>query len=1577
MFKSETKKKIKALGILFLLFGTTITCFNINQKKVSTIDTLIDEDINDKANILDIKTDILKTAGYSSNFSNTGVDLNITLHQSIVKEGTPLFEIANTSDPTNNSFNIVCPNVNSFNSTFSNITIENIFAPNKYLIVQDVNPQLEEDFTSIRPCATSFTVEGDGYIENVSVYIHEISTTDMTRVKMVLYNATWDSGDSIYIPGGKVSDYTFIDESNITASFLDWHTVTGLNIPLDNSKTEGNTWFIGLWDNDSATYPGDCYWVYTRDSGVGADGDQSDSVKYTAAGGGDWLLVNPSDGYADFHLRVGLIPESNSPLPTDINLKINNSKVNNIAQGSGFWENQTDFLNLPSKLDYEITAEWWDVSCNITKIQVNYTKTNLKAASSFKVLGSGQLVSWNASAGSLEYFDSDFNNYKINFTVPANWQDFQAFNGTLDNKTDQITLGPIVNRYRELQISNAGNGTNWFINATSTNLLHKIHTYVGLDEKPTTVNYTDTVTFLANFTETIIDGNINLSVYSPSLYLNHTYYNNSITPDSEIPLGDWTISDNATDNYGPYKVQVMWNNGTAAGFLEKDLIVMAVTELVLKSPPLGQDRFLNDIFNVTVFYNDSGYNSGDKGIAGATIDVNNTYKNIYNEGNGYYNIELNSSDYEFGWNYIEINASKTYYNVNSTIFSFHLRMNTTISPQESVDFGNVIRGYNVSYTFNYSGIDNNPILGAIRDVVTIPSGFEYSYIENATGPGLYTIKLNTSNVQASSKPYTCIFNITAIGKETKTITLNLTVILSQTKIKIIDYNDPIIRKDGLNQTILFYFNDTDNNRPILDLPSNNVTVIDSQTGLPRPIRLFSNGTEGYYILNVTVADLVSGQIYLTISISYEPNYNTSLAFIDFYLRGNLTQINMISLSDPDGQGTLAPVANNYSIFEGRELYVDFNITDTDYNNSLITSEVDSYLVEYSQIKNSTNHGILPEDLSFDANTNSFKGYISITELPRLGAYDIRISVTKTNYEEADISFNLIIKARYDVELSIVSKPDEITAGDTFKIILKAQYDNGTLMPLVDANIILIPYFDDSAQESKTKSTNDTGEVLFEITVSRTARNISLNIQIEGDYYHLDTSLQITDITVNPPPGGLTFKDLMPYLIIIGAAIAVVGASLGVYRGVVVPKKREKARVLTEVKTIFDDAINLEHVLVLHKGTGTCIYFKSFGSEAIDPELISGFISAISSFGKDLVSQEELNEISYGDKMLLLSDGEFIRIALVLSKKASIILRKNLKDLIIAFERRYENELPKWRGQLNIFREADTLIDDSLNTSIILPHEITYEFSTIKALKISHSRDVLKIANGLIKDSERNFFFIATLLKEASEKSSKDTAEIFMGIKELRDKKILMPIEISAIEAPPISQQEINLINQKVAGLVDLSPEEKQKLVNDLAQMGPAEREAYFASLAEQKEIISAPIETKPGAALIENMKDAKKEIAKLKKIAKDAKKKNDYENAIKINQNAAQIALNWELSREFTILDDTIRKIKIEDLKIKLKALENEAKNAAKEDNYNEAAQKYKMSSKIASEIFKLGVTDMTKEVKRLSNKSKEYEKLV
>ena len=232
------------------------------------------------------------------------------------------------------------------------------------------------------------------------------------------------------------------------------------------------------------------------------------------------------------------------------------------------------------------------------------------------------------------------------------------------------------------------------------------------------------------------------------------------------------------------------------------------------------------------------------------------------------------------------------------------------------------------------------------------------------------------------------------------------------------------------------------------------------------------------------------------------------------------------------------------------------------------------------------------------------------------------------------------------------------------------------------------------------------------------------------------------------------------------------------------------------------------------------------------------------------------------------------------------------------------------------------------------------------------------------------------MKEATENTGKDTAQIFMGIKELRDKKIFVPIEISAIEAAPISQQEIDLLTRKVCDLTNLPPEECKDIVKELGEKSPAEREAYFASLEEKREIVSAPIKSKIGAVTIDTVKSAKKEINNLKKNAKALIKEKEAGKAIEIYENAASIARNWELNQIFEELENLIRITSIDDFKKKYIDFEKEAKIAFKEEKYGEAAQKYKKAAEMASEIFKLGVTEMTNEVKRLTNKSKECEKL-
>ncbi|MEJ2276519.1 MAG: hypothetical protein P8Y70_02045 [Candidatus Lokiarchaeota archaeon] len=487
--------------------------------------------------------------------------------------------------------------------------------------------------------------------------------------------------------------------------------------------------------------------------------------------------------------------------------------------------------------------------------------------------------------------------------------------------------------------------------------------------------------------------------------------------------------------------------------------------------------------------------------------------------------------------------------------------------------------------------------------------------------------------------------------------------------------------------------------------------------------------------------------------------------------------------------------SSFTMFEDNNIWMVFNITDKENNNSLLlkgNGETIQYFVYYQDLANLSNNGILINTLSYDANTYTYKGVIQISGLPT-GNYNLSVIVVKTNYENSTYNFTLTIQSKHEVRIRVLSVDSKVKGGESFNLAVIAEYNDGNSWnPLTSTTLTATIYFDGIAQEQQlTRVTNATGGVLFTIQVPIDKKNVTVGITINSTYSHLNGIFQSQTIQIIPPSRGPQIEDFLIYFILGFIAIGAVAGSVGIYRGVVVPRKREKQRVLKEVKTIFEDAINLEHILVLYKGSGTCIFFKSYGTEEIDPELISGFISAVSSFGREMESQMALNEITYGDKMLLLADGVYIRVALVLGKKASIILRQHLKQFINAFEQKYTDILPSWRGQLKPFHDAGHLVDEILNTSIILPHELSYEIKQVKGLKNPHSRDILNVAMDLKKESGRNFFFIATLIEKATEDTNKDIAEIFMGVKELRDTNILSPIEISAIEEQPISQQEMN------------------------------------------------------------------------------------------------------------------------------------------------------------------------------------------
>ncbi|MFX1449270.1 MAG: hypothetical protein ACFFCM_00425 [Promethearchaeota archaeon] len=116
-----------------------------------------------------------------------------------------------------------------------------------------------------------------------------------------------------------------------------------------------------------------------------------------------------------------------------------------------------------------------------------------------------------------------------------------------------------------------------------------------------------------------------------------------------------------------------------------------------------------------------------------------------------------------------------------------------------------------------------------------------------------------------------------------------------------------------------------------------------------------------------------------------------------------------------------------------------------------------------------------------------------------------------------------------------------------------------------------------------------------------------------------------------------------------------------------------------------------YLFILAKN-GVSMYSHSFGIEFQDPILISGMISAINSFIKEVTgSKKLLRTIDQEDKKILISHKEYTISALVADKAVSVMY-KNLENFHSDFQKTFKSLLKDWNGDTAIFKGTEKIID---------------------------------------------------------------------------------------------------------------------------------------------------------------------------------------------------------------------------------------------------------------------------------------------
>ena len=111
--------------------------------------------------------------------------------------------------------------------------------------------------------------------------------------------------------------------------------------------------------------------------------------------------------------------------------------------------------------------------------------------------------------------------------------------------------------------------------------------------------------------------------------------------------------------------------------------------------------------------------------------------------------------------------------------------------------------------------------------------------------------------------------------------------------------------------------------------------------------------------------------------------------------------------------------------------------------------------------------------------------------------------------------------------------------------------------------------------------------------------------------------------------------------------------------------------------------------------GRGVFDYSFVREVVhDPGLVSGMVSAITSFIKETTkSQDLLKTIDHGDITILLEYGKRIFGALFIKGKQTSEIRANLKEFVERFELKYKTVLEDWSGALVHFKEDHSMVEE--------------------------------------------------------------------------------------------------------------------------------------------------------------------------------------------------------------------------------------------------------------------------------------------
>ncbi|MEJ2294579.1 MAG: hypothetical protein P8Y23_07385, partial [Candidatus Lokiarchaeota archaeon] len=169
-------------------------------------------------------------------------------------------------------------------------------------------------------------------------------------------------------------------------------------------------------------------------------------------------------------------------------------------------------------------------------------------------------------------------------------------------------------------------------------------------------------------------------------------------------------------------------------------------------------------------------------------------------------------------------------------------------------------------------------------------------------------------------------------------------------------------------------------------------------------------------------------------------------------------------------------------------------------------------------------------------------------------------------------------------------------------------------------------------------------------------------------------------------------------------------------------------------------------------------------------LVSGFLSAIRSFGIELTNTEGTTQtikLEYKDSKILMSEYKDFRIVLIMNDIPSPAFFESLKKLSYDIEVKYGKLLESFKGNIQPFAGIEELLKIHLNTALLYPLKIV----KMGKLKVNQlEKNMIVHARNQMKKRNSKYFYINSLIEDKAW-VPKDIEVLFS----ILEKRIFQPV----------------------------------------------------------------------------------------------------------------------------------------------------------------------------------------------------------